>query len=139
MRGKQAREALRGERTGDHHRSHRLRAGGLLHRHRGRAAGNLAQRGSEALPDPPSTWNRLRRRRIRVCGEIAICISDAAIGARIVLSSTQQSQAAGRRIVAVVTLNGRRRNSERVARVRDDGGHGGKRLRTSECRGCRRA
>lgn len=87
MRGKQAREALRGERTGDHHRSHRLRAGGLLHRHRGCAAGNLAQRGSERfrILRQLGTVFVASYSRVR---EIAICISDAAIGARIVLSST---------------------------------------------------
>lgn len=87
VRRKQLGETFRRKRTGDHHRSHRLRAGGLLHRHRGCAAGNLAQRGSERfrILRQLGTVFVASYSRVR---EIAICISDAAIGARIVLSST---------------------------------------------------
>ena len=125
MRGKQAREALRGERTGDHHRSHRLRAGGLLHRHRGCAAGNLAQRGSER-------FRILRQLGTVFVGVVFACAGDCHLYQRRcdrrqnrAQQHTQQSQAAGRRIVAVVTRTAAAEIHERVAEVRDDGGHGG--------------
>ena len=103
MRGKQAREALRRERTGDHHRSHRLpcrRSSPSASRLRRRKSCSTRKR---ALPDPPSTWNRLRRRRIRVCGRLPSVSATLRSRQESCSAHTQQSQAAGRRIVAVVT------------------------------------
>ena len=69
VRRKQLGETFRRKRTGDHHRSHRLRAGGLLHRHRAAPPEILlnaeaSASGSSVNLEPSSS------RRIRVCGRL---------------------------------------------------------------------